>query len=60
MITYIMRFVIELFVDKNLIREFKSMKAITYGGCPDVRDLHVMLSSRIKKRRRQMQHHAIY
>jgi hypothetical protein len=47
MITYIMRFALRVFVNKDLVRELSLLKEGTYSKGLGVLDIHVMLPSHI-------------
>ena len=60
MITYIMRFAIRLCVNRDLVRELKLIKECTYNGGLEVLDIHVMLPSQLKEKRRLVKQRAMY
>ena len=59
-ITYIMRFALRVFVNKDLVRELSFLKEGIYGRGIGVLDMHVMLPSHIVEKRRLMRQRAMY
>ena len=60
MITHIMRFALSFFINKDLVGEFISLTESTYGGDLGVLDIHVMLPSHMKEKRRLVRQRAMY
>jgi hypothetical protein len=60
MITYIMRFALRVFVNKDLVRELSFLKEGIYGRGIGVLDMHVMLPSHIVQKRRLVRQRAMY
>jgi hypothetical protein len=60
MITYIMRFALRVFVNKDLVREFALLKEGVYGRGSSVLEMHVMLPSHIVEKKILVRRHAMY
>jgi hypothetical protein len=60
MITYIMRFALRVFVNKDLVRELSFLKECIYGRGIGELDMHAMLPSHIVEKRRLVRQRAMY
>ena len=55
-----MRLALSFFVNKDLVRELISLTESTYNGGLGVLDIHVMLPSHTKEKRRLVKQRAMY